>query len=57
MINVLELQPGTRVELTDGSRVTVIENMGDGQWIEASPDGATGGELIHCQDVARIVVE
>ncbi|GHG54885.1 hypothetical protein GCM10012320_26490 [Sinomonas cellulolyticus] len=55
MINVLDLAPGTRIELVDGRRATVEENMGDGQWVEALEDGAETSELTHSQDIARIL--
>lgn len=55
MINMLDLAAGTRIELVDGRRATVEENMGDGQWVEARLDGAEAGELTHSQDIARVL--
>lgn len=54
---MLDLTPGTLIELLDGTRLTVTENMGDGQWVEASRDGTAGGDLVHSQDIARVVGE
>lgn len=55
MINVFDLAAGTRVELADGRRVTVAENMEDGQWVQVAEDDGTDTELAHSQDILRIV--
>lgn len=57
MINLLDVKPGATVHLNDGRTGTVVENMGDGQWLEVRfPDQADGDEpeLIHSQDIAEI---
>lgn len=55
MINVIDLEIGARIELVGGRTATVTENMGDGQWIEACLDGGDSGELVHSDDIARIL--
>lgn len=55
MINVIDLEIGARIELVGGRTATVTENMGDGQWIEACLDGGDSGELVHSEDIARIL--
>lgn len=55
MINVLDLPPGARLELLDGRQVTVEENMNDGQWVSAREDGVPGADLIHSQDILRVI--
>lgn len=57
MINVFDLVPGMRLELTDGRLVTVAENMDDGMWVSVREDGSDDTELAHGQDLARVVVE
>lgn len=57
MINVFQLAVGSRIELLDGRRVTVEENMGDGQWVQAREEGAADGELIHAEDILQLVQE
>lgn len=55
MINVMDLAAGARVELADGRKVTVDENMDDGMWIATREDGASENELTHAQDILRLV--
>jgi hypothetical protein len=57
MINVLDLAPRVRIDLLDGRQVTVEENMNDGQWVSVREDGAADVELIHSQDILRLVQE
>lgn len=57
MINLLDVKAGTVVYLKDGRSGTVVENMGDGQWLEVRfPEQADDDEpeLIHSQDIADI---
>ena len=57
MINLYSVKPGDRVSLKDGRTGQVVENMGDGQWLEVSfpeaPDEEP--ELVHSQDLSGIV--
>lgn len=58
MINLLDAKPGDRVYLIDGRTAVVVENMGDGQWLEVrAADTAQDAEteLVHSQDVAELV--
>lgn len=55
MINVIALEAGARIELVGGIKATVVENMCDGQWIEARLDGEDSAELTHSEDIARIL--
>lgn len=55
MINVFDLTAGTRVELVDGRRVTVAENMEDGQWVQVTEGEGADTELAHSQDILRVV--
>ncbi len=57
MINLLDAKPGDRVYLIDGRTGEVVENMGDGQWLEVRvDDGAPDAEaeLVHSQDIAEL---
>lgn len=58
MINLYDVKPGQKVRLRDGSLLTVVENMGDGQWVEAKADDAPEDaepDLVHAQDIVEIV--
>ncbi len=54
MINVFQLTPGAQIDLVDGRRMTVEENMGDGQWVQAREEGASDGELVHAEDIRQL---
>lgn len=61
MINVIAIEPGTRLRLITGSLAEVVENVGDGQWlsvryIEAEDTSLVGEEeLVHASDVKALV--
>jgi hypothetical protein len=56
MINLNTVKPGERAVLKDGRTGVVVENMGDGQWLEVrfpdAPDDEP--ELVHSQDLQAI---
>lgn len=54
MLNLLTLQPGDVLELKDGSRGAVVENMGDGIWLQVR-DLASGDENpVHCEEIVAL---
>lgn len=58
MINLYHVQPGDRLRLLDGRTGSVVENMGDGQWVEvrfAEQDEHEEPELVHSQDIAELL--
>ncbi|MGD9922436.1 MAG: hypothetical protein AB7V13_13485 [Pseudorhodoplanes sp.] len=60
MINVIEIQPGSKVSLVGGAVGEVIENMADGMWLMVRylkiPGGEAGlEELCHAQDVIDVL--
>lgn len=53
MLNLLAIEPGQFIRLKNGARVEIIENIGDGIWLNARfEDGSE--ELVFCEDVAGI---
>jgi len=61
VINVAELEPGTKLRLKGGITAEVAENPGDGQWVSvryiAVPDdpGAVGTEdLVHADQILAL---
>ena len=50
MLNLMKLKPGQVICLKDGTTAVVIENMGDGIWVQAR---LTSGEeeLVFCEDI------
>lgn len=62
MLNLIHLTPGQRLHLRDGRQAEVVENIGDGIWVQARFLDAQGvaevddeGELLHCEEVAGLV--
>jgi len=53
MLNLLGLEPGQVICLKDGTKAEVIENMGDGIWLQARlTSGAE--ELVFCEDIVSL---
>ena len=53
MINLLEIQPGQTIRLKNGTTAEVVENIGDGIWLNARfADGTE--ELVFCEDIAGV---
>ena len=62
MIDLMTLKPGDRLLLQKAIIVEVTENMGDGQWVEATlievpqnPSDAGAVELCHAQDIVKVL--
>lgn len=61
-VHLMDLTPGQRIILKNQAVVQVIENMGDGIWVqvryEESPADASmvgNEELCHCEEVVRLL--
>jgi hypothetical protein len=63
MINLMQLEAGARVRLRSGAVGEVIENIGDGIWVQVrltsaggdDGDGAVGDEeLVHCEEIVSM---
>jgi hypothetical protein len=53
MLNLLAIQPGQVIRLKDGTTAEVVENIGDGIWLNARlADGEE--DLVFCEDVAGV---
>ncbi|MEZ5408466.1 MAG: hypothetical protein R2761_10595 [Acidimicrobiales bacterium] len=52
MLNLIEVEVGARIRLTEGTVAEVVDNPGDGQWLVIATDG--GDELVHAQDIAGL---
>lgn len=62
MINVMTLKLGDRLLLLEGVLAEVIENMGDGMWVQVKylavpgrPSEVGSVELCHAQDIVRLI--
>lgn len=61
MLNFMSLKPGQQLKLRDGRLAEVVENIGDGIWVQvryagpdASFDADDEGELLHCEEVSGL---
>jgi len=53
MLNLMEVQPGQVIRLKNGATAEVIENIGDGMWLNARfEDGSE--ELVFCEDILGV---
>ena len=53
MLNLLAIIPGQRIRLKNGATAEVVENIGDGVWLNARlADGEE--ELVFCEDIAGL---
>ena len=53
MLNLLAIEPGHFIRLRNGTTAEVVENIGDGIWLNArSADGTE--ELVFCEDIASV---
>ena len=63
MIDVMAIKVGTRLKLQEGVVAEVLENMGDGQWLQVRylqsnrPADLGITELCHAQDVIDVLSE
>jgi hypothetical protein len=58
MLNLMEVAPGQRLLLRSGAVCEVLENIGDGIWVQArvvdhpkDPDNVGSEDLVHCEEV------
>ena len=61
MLHLMHLKPGERVRLKNGSIAEVVDNMGDGIWLQLRFVAVNGGdfavgdeELVHCEEIAGL---
>ncbi|WP_407166180.1 hypothetical protein [Bradyrhizobium sp. ORS 111] len=62
MMDVRTIKVGTHLKLQEGVIAEVIENMGDGEWLQvrclqspARPDEVGTVELCHAQDIFKVL--
>jgi len=61
VLNLFEIKPGQLVRLASGAVCEVIQNIGDGIWLElrtlTHPDDASRAgteELVHCEEMVGL---
>lgn len=53
MLNLLAVEPGQVIRLKSGATAEVVENAGDGMWLNARFPGGDE-ELVFCEDIAGV---
>jgi len=61
MLNLIQVTPGQRLKLRNGAICEVLENIGDGIWVQArvvdhkaEPDTVGSEDLVHCEEVVGL---
>ncbi len=62
VVNLLKLEPGTKIGTADGSTVEVVSNPGDGMWIfgrylssPSDPSQEGTEEMVFAQDIVEVL--
>ncbi len=62
VVNLLKLEPGTKIGMADGSTVEVVSNPGDGMWIfgrylssPSDPSQEGTEEMVFAQDIVEVL--
>lgn len=53
MLNLLAIEAGQVIRLKDGTSAEVVENVGDGLWLNARLAGGDE-ELVFCEDIVAL---
>jgi hypothetical protein len=61
MLNLMDVAPGQHIALRSGAICEVVENIGDGIWVQtrvvrnaADPSTVGTEELVHCEEVVGL---
>ena len=61
MLNLMTVKAGARIRLRDGTIREVIENYGDGAWLQArvvespaAPDQIGTEDMVHCEEIVGL---
>ena len=54
MLNLLNVQAGQSVRLKNGTVAEVIENIGDGIWLQLRLPDSGEEELVHCEEMVEL---
>lgn len=54
MLNLMKVLPGQTIRLKAGTNAEVVDNLGDGIWLNVRLEGGDE-ELVFCEDIDSIV--
>jgi len=55
MLNLINVQVGQTIRLKNGAVAEVIENIGDGIWLQLRDPESGEEELVHCEEMLELV--
>jgi len=55
MLNLMNVQAGQSIRLKNGAVAEVVENIGDGIWLQLRLPQSVEEELVHCEEMVELV--
>jgi len=55
MLNLMNVQVGQSIRLKNGTVAEVVDNIGDGIWLQLRLPGSGEEELVHCEEMVELV--
>ncbi|SEB20598.1 hypothetical protein [Variovorax sp. YR216] len=55
MLNLMKVQVGQSIRLKNGTVAEVVDNIGDGIWLQLRLPGSGEEELVHCEEMVELV--
>lgn len=54
MLNLMTVKVGDHVRLKNGTVAEVVDNIGDGIWLELRNPDSGEDELVHCEEMLEL---
>lgn len=55
MLNLMKVQVGQSIRLKNGTVAEVVDNIGDGIWLQLRLPESGEEELVHCEEMVELV--
>ncbi|MDM0068343.1 hypothetical protein [Variovorax sp. J31P207] len=55
MLNLMNVQVGQSIRLKNGTVAEVVDNIGDGIWLQLRLPESGEEELVHCEEMVELV--
>ena len=55
MLNLMNVQVGQSIRLKNGTVAEVVDNIGDGIWLQLRLPESGEEELVHCEEMVEVV--
>ena len=57
MLNLMNVRVGQSIRLKNGSVAEVVDNIGDGIWLQLRLPESGEEELVHCEEMVELVTQ